>query len=310
MPKEQPRILVVDTDEQSTQFVSELLHLYNYEVFVANNREAAIKQVEEYSFDAFIISLDMDDGGFILSQDLVAINDHTDVPMVFVTDEWYDNAMLMEANFYGGLFLHRKPYSEPHLLSQISTMVRIKLLQDELKERMAELDRLASTDTLTGLYNRRMFFRRLDEEIARASRADQPISLIYTDIDHFKQVNDKYGHAAGDAVLQQASRAMGRILRRGDVLGRLGGEEFMIMLPGTAGEAAQHIAERLRQRVGQTPITYQDLTLNITISIGVFYMPQPGSIGIDEMVKHADEAMYEAKETGRNKVVYRSSEPD
>ena len=130
MPKEQPRILVVDTDEQSTQFVSELLHLYNYEVFVANNREAAIKQVEEYSFDAFIISLDMDDGGFILSQDLVAINDHTDVPMVFVTDEWYDNAMLMEANFYGGLFLHRKPYSEPHLLSQISTMVRIKLLQD------------------------------------------------------------------------------------------------------------------------------------------------------------------------------------
>ena len=299
---------MVDTDEQSTQFVDELLHLYNYEVLTANDRETAVNLVNEHSFDSFIVSLDMDDGGFILSQDLVGANNHADVPIVFVTDEWYDNAMLMEANFYGGLFLHRKPYSEPHLLSQISTMVRIKLLQDELKERMAELDRLASTDNLTGLYNRRMFFRRLDEEIARSERSSDPISLIYTDIDHFKNVNDTYGHAAGDAVLQQASRVMQRILRRGDVLGRLGGEEFMIMLPGTNGEAAQQIAERLRVRVANTPVTYEDLTLNITISIGVFYMPEPCALKIDEMVRFADEAMYEAKETGRNKVVYRSAE--
>lgn len=263
MPKERPRVLVVDTDEQSSQFVRELLHLYNYEVYSATGNEEAIGLVTDHHFDSFIISLDMPEGGFGLSQQLIAINGHEDVPMVYVTDEWYDNAMLMEANFYGGLFLHRKPYSEPHLLSQISTMVRIKMLQDELKERMKELDRLASTDNLTGLYNRRMFFRRLDEEIARASRSKTPITLVYLDIDHFKQVNDTHGHAAGDAVLVEVSRVMQRVLRRADVLGRLGGEEFMIMLPETRGDAGQRIAERLRERVSQTKIDFESITLRV-----------------------------------------------
>lgn len=301
-------MLVVDIDVQSTQFVRELLHLYNYEVMAAFDSDEALRLVGEFTFDSLIISLDMPGGGFELSQRLVASAGHEDTPMVFVTDEWYDNAMLMEANFYGGLFLHRKPYSEPHLLSQISTMVRIKLLQDELKERMAELDRLASTDTLTGLYNRRMFFRRLDEEIARANRAVSPITLVYIDIDHFKKINDSHGHAAGDAVLQQAARAMQRILRRADILGRLGGEEFMIILPETQGGAGRQIAERLRKQLSQTKITYGELELYVTISIGVFYLAEPGALSIDEMVKVADEAMYEAKETGRNKVVYRGSD--
>jgi len=305
MPKERPRILVVDADNESTQFVAELMSLYNYEVVRAIDPASALQLVEDLAFDSIMLSLEMADGGFKLSQELRQINGHGDVPLLFVTEEAYDSPLLMEAQFYGALFMHQKPYDECELLSQLSTMVRLKLLQDELKDRMAELDRLASTDPLTGLYNRRMFFRRMDEEVARAGRTASPMCLLYVDIDFFKKINDEYGHDAGDKVLQQVARTMTRIIRRGDVLGRIGGEEFLILLPDTPGEAGQRIAERLRQRVEHATIITGNSKLAVTISAGVFHAADPVGLSIDDMVKAADEALYEAKETGRNRVVYR-----
>jgi diguanylate cyclase (GGDEF)-like protein len=211
----------------------------------------------------------------------------------------------MEAQFYGALFLIKKPFVDCEVLAQLSTMIRLKFLQDELKERMVELDRLASTDPLTGLYNRRMFFRRMEEELARAGRASDPMCLMYLDIDHFKQINDTYGHSAGDAVLKQIARLMQRTLRRGDVLGRIGGEEFLVYLPDTTGHSGQRIAERLRERVERATILYEDTQIKVTISIGVFFVEDPIGLGLDELVKASDELLYEAKSTGRNKVVYR-----
>jgi diguanylate cyclase (GGDEF)-like protein len=302
MPRDRPRILVVDSDRESNQLLADLMELYNYEIILADSREEALQLVKNTDCDAVLISLDMPDGGFGLSQEIGALNGF---PLTFVTSEEYDHALVMEGQFYGALFMHTKPYSEVQLLAQLSSMVRIKFLQDELKTRMEELDRLASTDPLTGLYNRRMFFRRMDEEVARAGRTASPMCLIYVDIDHFKEINDTYGHSAGDAVLQQISRTMTRILRRGDVLGRIGGEEFLILLPDTTGVAGQRIAERLRQRVEHATIFFGDRKLNVTVSAGVFSAADPVGLSIDDMVRVADQALYEAKETGRNKVVYR-----
>lgn len=305
MPRDRPRILVIDSDRESNQLLADLMALYNYEIILAESREEALQLVNGISCDALLISLDMQSGGFELSQEILKLNGYEDVPLTFVTAEEYDFALVMEGQFYGALFLQTKPYSEVQLLAQLSTMVRVKFLQDELKERMEELDRLASTDPLTGLYNRRMFFRRMDEEVARAGRTASPMCLIYVDIDHFKDINDVYGHSSGDAVLQQISRTMTRILRRGDVLGRIGGEEFLILLPDTTGVAGQRIAERLRQRVEHATIYSGDRKLNVTVSAGVFSAADPVGLSIDDMVRVADQALYEAKETGRNKVVYR-----
>jgi diguanylate cyclase (GGDEF)-like protein len=308
MPRERPRILVADSDEESSNFIAELLSLYNYEVIHAPTAADAAHLAASLEFDSLVVSLDMPDGGFTLSQSLREVDGFEDVPVLFSTSEEYDYALLMEAQFYGALFLHMKPFNECELLAQLSTMVRLKILRDEIKGRMNELDRLASTDPLTGLYNRRMFFRRMDEEVARAGRTAAPMCLIYVDIDHFKDINDIHGHAAGDAVLQQVARTMTRIIRRGDVLGRIGGEEFLILLPDTPGSAGQRIAERLRQRVEHATIIYAGQKIKVTISAGVFHAADPVGLSLDEMVKVADQALYEAKESGRNRVVYRGEE--
>ena len=130
---------------------------------------------------------------------------------------------------------------------------------------MADLDRLASTDPLTGIYNRRFFLQRMEEEMSRASRNLSPISLIYLDIDFFKVINDTHGHQAGDAVLKQIARIMVRMLRKSDILGRIGGEEFMILLPDTDGMAGRVIAERLRKRVENTPFLIKEEPIDVTV---------------------------------------------
>jgi diguanylate cyclase (GGDEF)-like protein len=295
----------VDTDEPAAEELDGLLELYNYEVIKAFSAEDAIHRAGKMPFDSLVVSLDMEDGGFDLGQKLRETEGHGDAPIAYVTGTEYDFALLMEAQFYGALFLIKKPFVDCEVLAQLSTMIRLKFLQDELKERMVELDRLASTDPLTGLYNRRMFFRRMEEELARAGRASDPMCLMYLDIDHFKQINDTYGHSAGDAVLKQIARLMQRTLRRGDVLGRIGGEEFLVYLPDTTGHSGQRIAERLRERVERATILYEDTQIKVTISIGVFFVEDPIGLGLDELVKASDELLYEAKSTGRNKVVYR-----
>ena len=142
--------------------------------------------------------------------------------------------------------------------------------------------------------------------MSRASRNLSPISLIYLDIDFFKAINDTHGHQAGDAVLKQIARIMVRMLRKSDILGRIGGEEFMILLPDTDGMAGRVIAERLRKRVENTPFLIKEEPIDVTVSLGVYYSPDPEAIGVDEFVNRADAALYEAKEGGRNRVVFHS----
>lgn len=308
MPKQRPRILLADASElDSLEFV-ELLQLYNYEVQHVVSAAQAMELLQKLEFDAVVISLDFPNGGFELSQTILATEAIRDLPLAFVTDGAVDEAMLMEVQFYGGLFLHHKPFNHCELLAQVSSMVRINLLQDELKERMAELDRLASTDALTGLYNRRLFFMRLEEELARAKRRTLPMCLLYIDIDYFKKVNDTYGHAAGDAILQHLSQIMARVLRISDVLGRIGGEEFAILLPETNGQAGQLISERLRLKVEESPCKVDGIVISITISIGVLSIPSINGLDSDSLIRMADKALYDAKAAGRNRVVFYTTE--
>jgi diguanylate cyclase (GGDEF)-like protein len=173
----------------------------------------------------------------------------------------------------------------------------------ERKRMDAELLMLATTDFLTGLPNRREFMARLDDELARLQRnMDECAAVLMLDIDHFKHVNDRHGHAAGDAVLRHLAGLMRAGQRKIDKLGRVGGEEFAVLLPGASADAAAIYAERLRQNVADTPLEVDGQTIEVTVSIGIASI-LAGDTTADASMIRADKALYSAKESGRNRVV-------
>lgn len=166
-----------------------------------------------------------------------------------------------------------------------------------------EVEQLAAIDALTGLYNRRLGLQRLDEEYARAERSRTPLSVVLFDIDHFKQVNDTYGHLAGDRVLRAVADAAATITREGDTLVRLGGEEFLAILPGASVADAVAIAERMRRAVADRVVAHGELALTVTSSFGVVSTPHPAVFAGGHLIARADEAMYAAKRAGRDRVM-------
>ena len=165
-----------------------------------------------------------------------------------------------------------------------------------------DLLRQASTDELTGVANRRSFMARLGIEFQRLARhAEVQCSLVALDIDLFKQVNDRHGHAAGDAVLRHVTELMRQVTRQGDLVGRTGGEEFMLLLPDTGLDDALALARRLCEQVAQTPTPWQGAGIGVTLSAGVSLL-KAGDAGIDDALARADQALYAAKHAGRNTV--------
>ena len=174
--------------------------------------------------------------------------------------------------------------------------------EEKIQRLNAGLEQLAMTDYLTNLYNRRYFMQRGAEEFKRARRNNQPLALLMMDIDHFKNVNDTYGHDAGDMALQQVAATLKSSLREIDILGRIGGEEFAVLLPNISLHEAAVLAERVRKAVAGTSVEIPGGSLTITISIGVAVLTNETS-GIDNILKNADVAMYQAKSCGGNCVV-------
>lgn len=165
-----------------------------------------------------------------------------------------------------------------------------------------KLRNLAAIDDLTQLLNRRFGMRRLAEEFSRAARHGVPVSVFMIDIDHFKQFNDAYGHDAGDAVLVAVSRVLDGTVRAGDVVCRYGGEELMIVAPGTGMKDAAEFGERLRRIIEATPIIWRDQSLKVTVSVGTATWPVVRASFPEEMVTYGDAALYHAKRSGRNRV--------
>jgi diguanylate cyclase (GGDEF)-like protein len=163
-----------------------------------------------------------------------------------------------------------------------------------------ELRQLASIDALTGLHNRRELERRIAREMSRSRRHDTPLSVVIGDLDLFKQVNDRYGHAVGDDVLRSVGERMRENLRAEDLAVRWGGEEFLLMLPDTDLEEAVRVADKIRKAVAERPVAGEECKVAVTISFGVARFDGHESLG--ELVRRADDAMYRAKSEGRNRV--------
>ena len=176
--------------------------------------------------------------------------------------------------------------------------------QVEISRQQADLYReLASTDYLTHLVNRRRFLEIAEAEFLRVKIDHGPLAIILLDVDHFKSVNDQYGHQAGDEVLTTVGTRIKKSLRQGDVAGRYGGEEFVVLVVGSLPDQCLRIAERIRQSVAQQPIQLGGVTIQVTISVGLACLNPERELPLDDLIARADQAMYQAKQAGRNRVM-------
>ena len=193
-----------------------------------------------------------------------------------------------------------KPFNVPELKVRLRAAARIVSLQTELVTARESLRFQASHDPLTGMRNRAAANQALDREVHRATIGDHAVAVAMVDLDHFKSINDTYGHPAGDAVLREAARRISGAVRPDDVVGRYGGEEFLVVLPGCNTAEAAAIGERIRDQLAARPVSIGRLSIEVTASVGVAAAgrdPDP-----QRLVAAADAALYDAKRAGRNRV--------
>lgn len=224
------------------------------------------------------------------------------------------NAMILPLHFkqevVGVLLLGNRdePYQSKHvdllrpILDTLGTLLHVRRMEDERQVALERLRRMATTDELTGVANRRVFWEAVASRYDEFVRYHVPMSVAIIDLDHFKQINDSYGHAAGDTVLRQFCEITKTQLREIDLFGRLGGEEFAVVMPYTAEAEATAAMERVRFHLSQTPIMVAERTLKVTFSAGIAQLRAQDSL-LDHWLARADEALYRAKELGRNQCV-------
>ena len=306
-----PKILVVDDIPVNIQLLQAFLATQNYKTYIARNGEEAIKQVEIVEPDLILLDVMMPKmNGFETCRQLKQMEKARYTPVIMVTalNETDSKIKGIEA---GADDFISKPFNKLELLARVKSLLRVKMLHDQLQDKIVQLERaknrlreLAVTDGLTSLHNYRHFKEVLCMEIRRAERHKTPLSLIMFDIDYFKQYNDTHGHLAGDKVLQTIAALVSGNIRKIDVAARYGGEEFAVILPGTGGDNARFVAEKLRRLVENYPFPFQETQPNgkITVSVGV--SSYGGTVRTFEaMVACADKRLYQAKAKGKNNVV-------
>jgi two-component system cell cycle response regulator len=225
------------------------------------------------------------------------------IPVIMLTAEDDPNRKV-EVLDRGASDYVTKPFNDKELVARVRVHYRVKALQDQLREANTRLETLAVTDGLTGLFNRRYFDDLLLSEVRRTLRYKAPVSVILIDLDHFKQVNDTYGHLMGDEVLRNIGRLVIGKVRATDSAARFGGEELAVILPQTNIGGAIELAERLRKMIADATHTLGGVSIQKTASLGVAaFDGNDPPIGPEELVKRADQALYKAKQGGRDRVV-------
>jgi diguanylate cyclase (GGDEF)-like protein len=307
---ERTRVLIVDDHEDNIELLRARLEAWGFATESAGDGQEALNRIEQSPPDLILLDVMMPNiDGIEVARRVKGNRSLPFIPIIMQTalDATEDKVEGLEA---GADDYITKPIDFAELKARLNSMLRIKRLQDALEERERQLleanERLrhmSQTDALTGLDNRRHLEERIDEMFEHARRLSEPFACVMCDLDRFKSVNDTHGHQAGDAVLKQFARILRHEAREIDRVGRYGGEEFMLLLPGTVLDAAVTFAERVRKEVEGHTFTFDGTQVCRTASFGVSAWPHPRVGNCDELVRAADDALYVAKETGRNRVV-------
>jgi two-component system cell cycle response regulator len=304
------RVLIVDDHEDNIELLRARLDSWGFVTESASDGEEALERIESSPPDLILLDVMMPKiDGIEVARRVKGNRSLPFIPIIMQTalDATENKVEGLEA---GADDYITKPIDFAELKARVNSMLRIKRLQDALEERERQLleanERLrhmSQTDALTGIDNRRYLEQRIDEMFEHARRLNEPFSCVMCDLDRFKSVNDTYGHQAGDAVLKQFARILRNEVREIDRVGRYGGEEFMLLLPGTVLDAAVTFAERVRKEVEGHTFSFDGTQICRTASFGVSAWPHPRIGNCDVLVRAADDALYVAKETGRNRVI-------
>jgi diguanylate cyclase (GGDEF)-like protein len=298
-----PLVLIVDDHPDNVEVLQVRLDALGYRTACASDGETALNMVAQSPPDLILLDVMMPhmDGNEVARR-IKADKSLPYIPIIMQTalDSTQSKVVGLDS---GADDYVTKPINYAELQARMTAALRIKALQDQVAAKNVQLAEMAITDALTGLYNRRHLDERLDEMFEHSARLHEPLSVAMFDIDHFKMVNDTYGHQAGDIVLAQFAQLLKHAARDIDRIGRYGGEEFMVLLPGTVLDAGVTFAKRARQEVETHQFEYDGGALKCSISAGVASFPHPKVHTRQQLVKAADDALYVAKATGRNRVV-------
>jgi two-component system, cell cycle response regulator len=301
-----PTVLVVDDDELILERLKLLILEAGYEVFTAVSGDAALAALQKNFMSIVIVDRNMPGmDGLALCRAIRQRSWDGYVYLMVLTAHDAEEEVLLGLRAGADDYVSKRA-SEAQLIARLATATRILSLEYSLKIALADRKRLALTDPLTGANNRRYFMRYFGAELKRARRFGMELSLLSLDVDHFKKINDSFGHAAGDAVLKQVVESIQRNLpREYDWCARMGGEEFAVVLPQTNVAGAAVVAEKLRKAIEEMPLRIAAGMPPVTVSIGVSglqAMPARNSTTIEMVLAHADQCMYKSKAAGRNRV--------
>lgn len=294
------KILVVDDDHEITRLVMMTLKFEGYQLESADSGEKALEKIK--SFEPDLILLDMNMPGLSGLETLKLVRKMDSYVGVIFVSARSETQNVIDGLDAGADDYICKPFNPHELLARVRTQLRIKDLTDSLSEANEKLHELAHTDELTGLFNMRSLYPKLDIEMSRAKRLNSSVAVVMMDLDHFKAVNDDHDHIFGSTVIQQVGHLIGERIRDVDFAARYGGDEYIIVLTAIHKAGAQAFCDRLRMKIEETNFTNEDFKTKVTSSIG-FAISEPGSkMTGKDLVKWADRALYDAKEGGRNQV--------
>jgi len=295
-------VLVVEDDREIRDMVTMMVKSMGYTVVTAVNGKDALARLHEQSADIVLLDLMMPEmDGFEFCQRVREDPTLRDLHIIITSarDALEDKVRGLEL---GAADYLTKPFSLTELQARIKVGERIVRYQKALQAQQTQLEQLAREDVLTGLANRRRFEERAREELLRAGRYQHALSVLLTDLDHFKAINDTYGHSYGDTVLKEVGQALSSHCRSSDLCARYGGEEFAILLPETQLPEAQLVAERLCTAIQNLTFTQAAEVIHVTASFGIACFDASNPQSLEELMEQADQALYAAKRNGRNRV--------
>ena len=297
-------ILIVDDSEAARRHIERVLVEVGLAdaVVTAANGGAALRLVSSRKISLILCDIEMPElGGLQFLRILQSMPEHANIPLLLLTVRRDVQSKVLGLT-EGAVDYLTKPLNDRELVARVRVQLRLKALQDELRAKNLKLEELSKTDFLTGLSNRRHLMQVLDGELARVRRHGGALSVVFADLDHFKDTNDRFGHHVGDRCLQLVADTLCAQLRKSDLAARFGGEEFAVVLPETDASGATAVAERFRAAIAQASLLVDGRRVAVTASLGVATYPTADVDSVQSLLKAADQALYHAKGSGRNRV--------